>query len=432
MHNRAISKKALNTEDCLEIAAGISDLKYHQDPDINVVQGFKLHKDNANIMFSIAKQVFRGVALTDKQYVLAKKLLLEYYQDQFEAHGIDLKEAVEKLRSPLRKIDSSHWIKRVKRKDRYNFEHDTVAIRFPFNKKVIKYIEELKNNNDKEYAYDKHTHYFPYKEKYIWKLVNIANKFENKFEIDEAVLNVYDVLKSFNQNPQDYIPGIYNFNFKHLPEKAQDICLLELGQPNYQNLYQYYDRKDYYGLVHFDETALSKSRKNLTTLTNKVLNREGNLICVNSNTWQVSQVLEMVDELKRYPLLILLDQNKCYEELSLLNSLFTNYVPRNEMSVMFRMDTKKGNNAIQFNRYVTTWGLNNSVDKNTRIVYISNNKVPKPLLKKGFRPKGIFQIGSKKTPNTINDYVHGHDFIIQYDQDVSPHYGYGYYKADMI
>ena len=36
------------------------------------------------------------------------------------------------------------------------------------------------------------THIIFYKEKYIWKLVNIANKFENKFEIDEAVLNVYD------------------------------------------------------------------------------------------------------------------------------------------------------------------------------------------------------------------------------------------------
>ena len=84
MHSRAISKKALNTEDCLEIAAGISALKHHTDPDINVVQGFKLHKDNANIMFSIAKQVFRGTALTDKQYILAKKLLLEYYQDQFD------------------------------------------------------------------------------------------------------------------------------------------------------------------------------------------------------------------------------------------------------------------------------------------------------------------------------------------------------------
>ena len=130
----------------------------------------------------------------------------------------------------------------------------------------------------------------------------------------------------------------------------------------------YYDRKDAYGINHFDEVALSKSRKDLSTLTNKVLERTGNLICVNSKTWQVSQVLEMIDELKRYPLLVLLEPNKAYEELSMMNSLLTNYVPRNEMSVMFRMDTKKGNNAIQFNRYVTTWGLNNSVDKNTRIV----------------------------------------------------------------
>ena len=432
MHSRAISKKALNTEDCLEIAAGISDLKHHTDPDINVVQGFKLHKDNANIMFSIAKQVFRGTALTDKQYILAKKLLLEYYQDQFEAHGIDLKEAVEKLRSPLRKIDSSHWIKRINKKDKYGSEHDTIAIRFPFNKKVIKYIEELKNSSDKEYSYEKHTHYFRYAEKYIWMLVNIAGKFENKFDIDQEILDVYKVLQGFQQSPHEYIPGIYNFDFKHLPNKAVDLFLTEVGQPNYQNLYMYYDRKDAYGINHFDEVALSKSRKDLSTLTNKVLERTGNLICVNSKTWQVSQVLEMIDELKRYPLLVLLEPNKAYEELSMMNSLLTNYVPRNEMSVMFRMDTKKGNNAIQFNRYVTTWGLNNSVDKNTRIVYISNNKVPKPLLKKGFRPKGIFQIGSRKTAHNINDYVHGHDFIIQYDQDVSPHYGYGYYKADMI
>ena len=42
--------------------------------------------------------------LPDKQYVLAKKLLLEYYQDPLEAHGIDLKEAVEKLRSSYVKL----------------------------------------------------------------------------------------------------------------------------------------------------------------------------------------------------------------------------------------------------------------------------------------------------------------------------------------
>ncbi len=432
MHRRVLSKKALNTEDCLEIAAGISDLKHHADPELQKVQNFSLHQDNANIMFSIAKQVFRGTALTFKQYQLVKKLLLEYYVDQFTDHGIDLKEAVEKLRQPLRKIDSSHWIKFTTVKDRYGQDNNTVAIRFPFNKKVIKYIEELKNNSDKEYHYEKHTHYFPIQEQYIYKLVEIAKKFDTKFDIEQKVLDIYNELKAMEKVPQDYVPGIYDFKFKNYPTKGQDICLSEIGEPNYQNLYRYFDRRHYYGLNYFNTAKVAESAKDLSTLTKKVLERQSNLICINSNTWRLMQVLEMIDELKRYPLLVLINPESCYEELSLFNNLFTNYVPKKEMSVMFRMDTKKGNNAIQFNRYVKTWGLNNNVDKNTRIVYISNNKVPKPLLKNGFRPKGILTIGSKKTNSTINDYVHGHDLIMQYDSDVSPHYSYGYYKAEQI
>ena len=69
-----------------------------------------------------------------------KKLLVEYYVDQFTAHDIDLHEAVEKLRSPLREIDSSHWIKFQEVKG-----ETMIAIRFPFNKKVIRHVEELKN-----------------------------------------------------------------------------------------------------------------------------------------------------------------------------------------------------------------------------------------------------------------------------------------------
>ena len=63
-------------------------------------------------------------------------------------------------------------------------------------------------------------------------------------EIDPDLMTIYNKIDQMEKNPDQHIPGIYNFNFKHLPEKAQDICLLELGQPNYQNLYQYYDRKD--------------------------------------------------------------------------------------------------------------------------------------------------------------------------------------------
>ena len=428
MHTRPISKKALNTEACLEIVAGISELKYSSVKELSKIQNFTLHEDNANIMFSIAKQVFRGTALTAKQYALVKKLLVEYYTDQFDAHEIDLKEAVEKLRFPLREIDSSHWIKFVEYKG-----ENMIAIRFPFNKKVIKYLDELKNQNDKEYFYDKHTHYFPMKEKYIWKLINLSKKFTDaKFEIQDEILELYKQLEVFEQNPQDYIPGIYNFKFKNLPTKAIDNMFEDLGEPNYNNLYKFYDRRYYYGLNYFDDSALVQSMADRETLTKAIINRKTSLICVDKKKWDMATVLKSLDELERYPVLILIDAKQGYSEVTQYHNLLRNYIPKEQMSVMFRLDSKLGNEAMQFNQYVKSQGLNNIVDKNTKIVYISNNKIPKPLMKSGFRPKGILTIGSKKVANNIDSYVSSHDLIIQYDEDASPHYSYGYMKADII
>jgi len=428
MHKKPISKKALNTEDCLEIVAGISELKYSSDPNLSTIQNFKLHEDNANIMFSIAKQVFRGTALTAKQYSLVKKLLVEYYVDQFCAHEIDLHEAVEKLRYPLRKIDSSHWIKIQEMKG------DTmIAMRFPFSKKIIKHVEELKNKNDKDYFYEKHTHFFPIKEKYIWKIVNIANKFQDaKFDIEPKILELYKQLEVFEANPNDHIPGIYNFKIKNYPQSGLDICLDELGEPNYRNLFQYYDRRKFYALNYFDEAAVQQSIADQSELTKKIVYRKESLVCVNSKTWPLEEVLKSIEEMNRYPLLVLINPKDSYGEVTKVQNLVRNYIDNKQVSVLFRLDSKTGNEAIQFNQYVKGQGLNNSVDKNTKIVYISNNKIPKPLLKGGWVPKGIFTIGSKKISHNIEAYVANQNLIIQYDEDTSPHYSYGTVRAEMI
>ena len=44
------------------------------------------------------------------------------------------------------------------------------------------------------------------------------------------------------------------------------------------------------------------------------------------------------------------------------------------MTVMFRLDNKD-QDALEFNRYIKEHNLNNPVDKSTKIVYISNNKL---------------------------------------------------------
>ena len=47
-------------------------------------------------------------------------------------------------------------------------------------------------------------------------------------------------------------------------------------------------------------------------------------------------------------------------------------------SVLFRLDNDA--DGAEFNQYIKRNNLNNLVDNNTKIVYISNNKIPKPML----------------------------------------------------
>ena len=79
-------------EDCLEILAG-----FRKESD-----KFSLMKEDYTIMHSIAKQVFKGTALTDRQLALMQKKL-PAYKDQFDNADITLE--LVKLRKPLRSIN---------------------------------------------------------------------------------------------------------------------------------------------------------------------------------------------------------------------------------------------------------------------------------------------------------------------------------------
>ena len=194
--------------------------------------------------------------------------------------------------------------------------------------------------------------------------------------------------------------------------------------PISRNLFQYYDRRKFYALNYFDEAAVQQSIADQSELTKKIVYRKESLVCVNSKTWPLEEVLKSIEEMNRYPLLVLINPKDSYGEVTKVQNLVRNYIDNKQVSVLFRLDSKTGNEAIQFNQYVKGQGLNNSVDKNTKIVYISNNKIPKPLLKGGWVPKGIFTIGSKKISHNIEAYVANQNLIIQYDEDTSPHYSY--------
>ena len=95
---------------------------------------------------------------------------------------------------------------------------------------------------------------------------------------------------------------------------------------------------------------------------------------------------------------------------------------------MFRKDNKDHTDR-SFNTLIKQNKLNNSLAKYTKIVYISNNKIPKPLLLSDWKPSAVLMYGSKRTNMKLDSYINECDLIIHYDSDSTP---FGYQDIEEI
>lgn len=396
----------MNTvEDYIEILTGISN----STKEFN----FSVDRSDYNLVTSLARQTFRGVGLTDRQYELTKQKLLDY-KLQFEANGFDNIEGdFTNLRIPLRIVDRSRWIKIVERDGNL-----TIAVRFIFQKKLISEIENLKCVVKEEY-YDNENkiHYFPFNEKNVYEIVSVF-KNASSFEVEEQLQEYYEKLVHMNENKKNYLPGIYGLQLKNLHEKSLDYAISSIGEPDIDNLCRYYDQRERLGIYHFDEEDVSQSLKSLTPLSTKIVQRTKNQVLINPKEHTVDRLAEVMLELYRFPLLVVLNEADCYDSLTQFHRAFNGIIPNDRCSVLFRLDNNEG---TEFNRYIQTHELNSPVDKNTKIVYISNNKIPKPLLKSEWTPlTAITNFSGKSYGNKTDTYIDCMDLVIHYDEDISP------------
>ena len=396
--------KQETAEDLIEIISGMTQGKFV----------FEIQNTDRNLMFSLGKQCLRQIPFTDRQYELAKRKILDY-KDQFEANGIDgVEEKMNNLRQPLRSIDRSKTISLVEQNDQ-----TMIAVRFPFAKNMIKYIEIL-NSIHKNKGYDKanKTHFITPTEKNIYRL--IGNFQKANFEIEESLLEQYRKLLEMKENKNKHVPGVYGLQLKNLHNKAFDYAVSSIGEPSLDNLALYKDRQEILGINYFDEDDLQQSIHKLQPLTKKIINRSKQNILVNSLKYTVDNVVESVLELHRFPLLVIIpDNDDSVECLQNVYECFKGIVLDESCSVMFRKDNK---NQIDrnFNSFIKQKNLNNSLAKNSKIVYISNNKIPKPLLVSDWKPSAVLMYGSRRTNMKLDSYVSECDLVMHYDSDSTP------------
>ena len=409
--------RIINIEDCLELMCGLL-LEEEFTPAIDIAE-----KDK-KLLLSISQATFKGKALSDRQYEVVKKILTKGYQKDFLDRNVDLPSSVNNLRKPLRKIDRSEYIAIENYQDNlgnagWQFHNDRgkcLVVRFPFNMKYSKLIGEIKKfilYPSEGYKSDNYKNILPFNETIVYKTISLFKDLIK--DIDPTLLKIHSQIDDWLKNRDKYVPGIYGLQIKNTPMHIVQPVVDKLGEPTIENLYLYNDKKEQAGLVHFDKEDLNESIKNLKPLTKKVLSRNHSLIQINKKQHPINEVLDTLLELKRFPLMVILDEKDPLDQLVQFHNLTKNIIPTEEISVLFRKENRK--EGRHFNDYVKTQKINNKLDINTKIVYINNKKIPKDLLKEVWEPECVISLGSVRHYNKIDKLIHQYDLTIHYDRE---------------
>ena len=395
-------------EDYIEILSGVVTVD-------DQVFDFDIDKSDKSLIFSLARQSMRGLPYTDRQFELAKLKVL-HYKKQFHAKGFD-ELSIENLRHPLREIDRSKYIKAVEL-PLDNPKETWIAVRFSFSKKMIKYITFLDAIAEKKYDKTGKIHYIPLNELNIYKVID---KFKDaNFEVDDNLKKIYENILTMKNKKEEFAPGIFSLKLKNLHNKAIDYALSSIGEPDIENLARYKDKQEALGIVHFDEDDLVKSLNATQPLTRRIVYRKNRHVFIDNNEFTIDNVVESLLELHRFPILVMLPDNESSLDLMhLVQKSFKNIIPTENITNLFRKDNTMPTN-IEYNNYIQENKLNNSLANSTKLVYTSNNKIPKSLMQTDWIPSVAINLESKRLQTLVDNYLNDLDLVIHYDSLSTP------------
>jgi hypothetical protein len=342
------------------------------------------------IYFSIYKQITRGVGITDRQYALVLKKIQEY---------MDVDDLP--TRTPLRSIDRSKYITLVDNIENTVYESykdnwKWIKVRFPFSKKDIAKVDSIGISHN-EYYHKKgsHEHYYKFTSKNVYKIINVLKN--RNFKIEDTLFEYYEKIND-----------VVNVKFDVYENCIPDTVKKELSELS--NL-QHADR----GLRYGYNTPPTDS----DTITNIIAYRQDIEVCLDPKKYKVQDIIETVNLLDRFPLLVLIDEDTSYIQLKQIHSEVSKIIDNKHQSVLFRIDSKDANNA-PVNDYIKDNHLNNWVDNETKVVYIKKSKLPKVLLQSNFKPMCTLSKTSTRCNKNVKTYMETFcDCILYHDVSLS-------------
>lgn len=281
-----------------------------------------------------------------------------------------------------------------------------LTVEYAFNSAVKKQLNQISgritqgfysNNNPKQLHTD-------LTEENIVILVEELTKME--FEIDSVVQDYYDTIVSWN------IEDIYNQyrinTINHTNFQRQITNDLGIDTPLDSNIiadrstrYQYYVDKNL-------------EPHNLTEL---IANRNDTKVWINSNEYTIDDIVSSLIELKRIPLLFVIDTRTNGHALEELQSFHNSFVKHNinseDVGIYFRLSNNV-TNGKEFNQLIADYGYNSQLTSSTKVVGIETTKIPKFMLKNDWRPMSVIAVNHTLRHSKSAIYSNCCDLIISY------------------
>lgn len=348
------------------------------------------------ILQSLLKQLSHGIFLTENQ----SKLLIKILNSN---------------RNQVRKIDSSisevlknnSWSKpfRVIQKirkiyiDKENI--DQIKIDFTYDKEIKNRLLAMNSLFYGTLSLSGKSYAIPLTEKNIYLLVK--EFIDLDFEIDEKILNFYHEIDKIMESP----PIEFDV-FSPSNEKFLKIIKDDIGDIDLKNLNFIHDRKIRYQYK-ISEKIHEKS------LENAVVQRNKNKIFVDDKFFSLDELLDVLKNLKRFPLLLIFDGHDPKLDkkmLDLVNLSLTKTKINGNFGVYYRFD--KTAEGAEFNSTIAKFNYNQKLAGDTKIVGIANNKLPKFMIKMNWKPQAIISFTPVFKNNKSSAYFSDVDLIIYY------------------
>ncbi len=374
---------------------------------------------DSQIIYSFASQINRGLGFTEKQSVLALKLVKKYKTSLSVAFQTDIEPFVSNPIFRLSKRTVDNVTKTIKIVSEAN-NRKRIAVHFPYDENLISQIKTFKDQLNKKWKMtgrgigyanqiswnnEEKCWTFPlWEDSLEWIEINLLNV---GFQIDEDLKNLIYEMNLIRQDIEKYVPMVV---FEENSLKLKN-CSSRIPEITGENIVEQLFKARNFGITTWDEKIEEFIEgDSVNPVSRHILKSTQSLEFSLDNE---KYTLKDLSDIVKYHSLILVAIPGGSELENLKNSynaFLDMGVPRENMSVLFRLDNQTGKD---FNELIKMFKLNNPLDQNTKVIFVSG-KIPKILITLNRKIDVVINLGDNSAHYTQKNLIKNHNFVINY------------------